>query len=137
MTLAKHNVNTCDEKGNSLLIWESYNRNQKMCEALLSEEAMVDMPSNTGLTALYGAAFRGHVEVFTLLLKNKAHVNQKMAMAGACTLLPQNNGHVNQQQKDGASLLFITAKNGHVHICNLLLENNAHVDQRMKNGTSP
>ena len=76
--LKKTNINTCDEKGASLLMWMSYNGNQPMCEILLRQGALVDKPDHEGNTALFIAAFCGHTEICTLLLENKASVIKQM-----------------------------------------------------------
>ena len=73
--LTKHNINTYDEKGFSLLMWASIKGNKEMCETLLKEGAEVDKKNQEGQTALYAAASRGHFEVCGLLLANNANVN--------------------------------------------------------------
>ena len=112
-------------------------------------KSLVDKHNHEGDTALYKAAYYGHVQICNLLLENNASVNQKTnkgvtaLLVGAqnrhvdvCTLLLQNNAQVNQQDNNGTSALWIAAQNGHVDVCSLLLQNNAQVNQQNNNGTS-
>lgn len=148
--LTKHNVNTCDAKGISLLKWASLKGNQQICEILLKEGALVDIQDHENRTALHYAANNGHVHVCTLLLKNNAHVNQQTntgtsplyaaaqnGHAHICSVLLESNALVNQQRNTGESPLYIAAHEGHVHVCTLLLEKNANVNQQRNDGTSP
>ena len=46
--LTYSNVDTCDEKGNTLLMVASFNGNEKMCNVLLKKIALVDKQNHNG-----------------------------------------------------------------------------------------
>ena len=150
--LTIYNVDTCDERGDSLLMFASCNGNQVMCRTLLQKRASVDKENHDGWTALIYAAWKGHIEVCNLLISNgvDADVNQQLedgtsplllaaqnGHAHVCTLLLKMNANVNQQTNTGCSSLHIAAEKGYAHICAILLYNKAHVNRRMKDGTTP
>ena len=104
-----------------------------------------------GATPLWTAAQYGHIDVCTLLLENKVHVNEELDSFAAPTCLPAHErdyvrtqsledleiANVNQPSNTGASPLLIASQKGHVHVCTLLLQNNANVNQQMDDGSSP
>ena len=107
--LTRYNADTYDEKGDTLLMFASWNGNQKMCKALLKKGASVDKENYDGWTALLYAAWKGHIEVCSMLLSY-------------CV-----DRDVNQQLQDGTFPLLLAAQNGHAHVCTLLLEMDANV----------
>ena len=115
--LNKHNVNTCDDRGISLLMWLSCNGNQPMCEILLKKGALVDKHDHEGITPLIIAAFYGHLQI--------------------CNLLLENNASVNHEANAGRTAPLVGPESGHVDVCTLLLKNNELANHRNKNGVSP
>ena len=97
--LTIYNVDTCDERGDSLLMFASCNGNQKMCKTLLKKGASVDKENHDGWTALLYSSWKGHIEVCNMLL-------------GYCV-----DGDVNQQLEYGTFPLSLAAQNGHAQVC--------------------
>jgi ankyrin repeat protein len=60
---------TCDEKGNSLLMLAAYHGRTSTVELLLKAGAQPDSRNTKGQTPLGGVAFKGYVEIAQLLLE--------------------------------------------------------------------
>ena len=62
-------VETCDEKGNPLLMLAAYHGRTETVRMLLKVGAAPDSRNAKGQTPLGGVAFKGHVEIARLLLE--------------------------------------------------------------------
>lgn len=110
MLKAGMNVNLCDEKGNSLLMLASYNRNLDTSKLLLEYGAAVDLRNDRGQTPLGGIAFKGDIDILNLLLKYGADVNA--------------------DQGGGKTPLMFASLFGNKKIVDILIKNGADVDSQ-------
>ena len=90
----KKDFNACNEKGISLLMWLSTNRNKRMFQLLLKKGELIDHYDHEGKTALYKAAYCAHIETSTFLLDNNASVSRKTNEGRTALLAGAQNGHV-------------------------------------------
>lgn len=69
-------VNAPNPRGDTLLILAAYYGNRRAVELILARPGVnIEERNKMGLTALAGAAFRGHTEILEQLLKAKANPN--------------------------------------------------------------
>jgi len=87
-------------------------------KTLLENKANVNASCTDGATALFTAAWNGHVEVVKTLLDNEANVNAS-------------------RTDDGATALYIAAHEGHVEVVKTLLDNKANVNASCTDGEKP
>jgi len=114
-------------------------------DADCSTSETLEEPPLKGITPLYWAAVKGHVELVKLLIySTEKGVNARCANDGAIPLyIAAQNGHtevvkmlmdhkadVNASRRTGATPLWIAAQDGHTEVVKLLLDHKADVNAR-------
>jgi len=118
--MQEFNINWADDKhGMTYLMVASDYGHAHIVAYMLENGGSFDMVDVDGITALWIAATRNHVESVRLLLEKGADPNCQ----------PSN------KQKH-AFPLYIAAQENHVEVCELLLRYNADVDQKCNGVTS-
>ena len=122
------------------LHWAAAMGQQSAVMLLLSQDASINQPDNSGYSPLYSAAQAGQQETVQLLLEASALVDQancqgrtpllRAAAAGAVgtvKLLLEAGAAVNSRDYLGWTPLFASTRNGHEQTVRLLLEAGAAV----------
>ena len=112
--LIAQNVNTCDNKGNSLLMLACLEGHKELCKMLLEKGALVNKFSNFGGTALICASLEVNVD--------------------ACKLLIESNAEINKQNDHGITALMCACSENQSKVCEYLLKNNAAINLKDKTG---
>ena len=108
------NIDTCDERGWTPLIFSSFNGNKEFARLFLEFGANVNMKDHGNFSPLHWAAFNGHAELIKHLVTHNAEVN-------ACSL-------------GGWTALMMAAMNGHVTACTALLASGAETELTSNHG---
>jgi ankyrin repeat protein len=88
------NVNTCDHKGNTLLMLASYNNQLEVVQFLIYNNAKVDKKNDKGQTPLSGVCFKGYFEMVKLLVeKGSANINESNGMGTTALTFASIFGH--------------------------------------------
>lgn len=129
-----------------LLFWASLFHKNDLIKELVDEGIDVDTQVNildSGLSALYIAAYLAHTETVALLLNLGASINQTVGKGKITPLyIASRNGHVDtvellvthgarvdQECENGATSLFIASYNGHYNTAKILIDNGASVNK--------
>ncbi|WP_044417097.1 ankyrin repeat domain-containing protein [Halarcobacter anaerophilus] len=110
MISAGINVNLSDEKGNSLLMLASYNKNYNCTKMLLEQKADIDKRNDRGQTPLGGVCFKGDLNLVKLLLSYGADIDS------------DNGG--------GRTPLMFAAMFGHKEIVDFLIQKGADTNSQ-------
>jgi ankyrin repeat protein len=131
-------VNTVDEKGDTLLILAARAGKPATVQTLLAYKPNLNARNGVGESALMHAAIRGREDIVKMLLTAGAAVNQPgwtplmYAAAGNQTdiarLLLARGAHVNATAQNGTTALMMAARDGHLPMVLLLLEHGADVN---------
>lgn len=137
------NVDTCDSRLWTPLMFAAFNGNEELVTLLLKSRANVNHKDHAGYTPLHWAAYNGHAKVVQLLLGNRADVNARSNHGWTPLLQAATRGHlsvsfiliekgadVNAASNEGWTPLHKAAANGHLPEVMLLLNKGA--DARVK-----
>uniref|UniRef100_UPI0040486201 ankyrin repeat domain-containing protein n=1 Tax=Aliarcobacter sp. TaxID=2321116 RepID=UPI0040486201 len=73
-------VDSCDKKGNTLLMLSSYNGNLETTQLLILFGAEVDKKNNKGQTPLAGVCFKGYLDIVKELVNAGASIYENTGM---------------------------------------------------------
>ena len=111
-------VNEKNARGDTLLTVAAYAGQEKAVAVILSQPKLeIDAKNKMGLTALAAAAFKGHVEIATSLIKAKADPNAK--------------------NDSGQTALMFAALTGKVKMVEYLVSVGADANAKDKGGNTP
>ena len=109
----------------------------------------LEMGTEFGTTLLHYAADNGHINIATLLLDKKAHIEAQTennwtslhvaaykGHAEVVSFLLDNKAHIEAQNEDGQTPLFLAINNGCVDIVKLLIRHRAYTDSESKTGNT-
>lgn len=132
------NVDTCDNRKWTPLMFAAFNGNEEVVTLLLKSRANINYKDHAGYSPLHWAAFNGHVKVVQLLLSNRADVNARSNHGWTPLLQAATRGHlsvsfmliekgadVNAASNEGWTPLHKAAANGHLPEVMLLLSKGA------------
>lgn len=76
LSMIEHGLspNTCDHKGNSLLMLSCYNGNFECSQMLIDMGADVNGTNDHGHSILAGVSFKGYLEIVKLLIESNAQI---------------------------------------------------------------
>ena len=132
--LTKNNMNSTNDRGDTLLYMAVQNSCIEIVKMLIEVGADVDKADKGGRTPLYWAAFNGRTEIAKMLIEAKADVN-KANIYGQTLLyravwhdyteivkmLIKAGADVNKANKCGETPLQLAAKEEHLDIMTMLL----------------
>ena len=142
-------VNTCDSRGKTALMYAAWIDNAECIDVLLEAGADVNMSDARGMTALMEASSAGNSVCVEKLLKARADVNIKNSLSGDTALMtvvqmPSNmqgremcvellikaGTDVNARAKDGSTALIEAGKHATTLCIQLLIDAGADVNAR-------
>ena len=128
-------VNTVDQKGDSLLIQAIRQDIPELVDQLIARRARLNVRNRNGETALSIAAFVGKLPYVQRLVEAGAEVNfygwpplTYAAFNGhqeIVAYLLKHEAEINARTANGSTALFFAARNGHTAVVHLLLEQGA------------
>ncbi len=76
LSMIEHGLspNTCDHKGNTLLMLSCYNGNFECSKMLIEMGADLNSKNDHGHSIIAGVAFKGYIEIVKLLVENGAKI---------------------------------------------------------------
>ena len=143
----KANVEQRREKtGHTALILAVEQNQLEMVELLLEKGgANVNVTNDEGWSPLMISAFLGNCEIASVLMANKANVEQRIEKTGATALtlavkqnqlkmvellLEKGGANVNVTDDEGESPLMTSAFEGNCEVASVLMANKANAEQR-------
>ena len=143
----KTNINEKDTNGNTVLIYAINNNNADYTSEILKLGADVNMPTDSGVTALALATSLGNEKIVTMLLNAGAYVND-YSRGWTALMTAANTNHiavlkallnaganVNLTAKETRwNALMIAAQHGYTEIMNILLQKSADIEAKATSG---
>lgn len=130
----KFTDSSASDVSNPLIVAASNNQ-ARVIKLLLANGAIIDLPSNSGDSALILASLNGHYESAEILLKNGANIEHKnhqgntallaAAYKGQCNvvdLLIRRGADVHRRNHDSSFALLSAASNGYTRCAKLLAQ---------------
>lgn len=137
-------VNTIDEKGNSLIMLAAFNNSPRVFDVLMGYKPNLELKNLYGESVLMLASYRHSAKMVNSLLSNGAKVNTSgwtalhyAASSGdleVVNALIKAGADINAVAPDGSSPMIMAAREGHIEIIKLLLSLHANTDIQNENG---
>jgi hypothetical protein len=88
------NIDTCDERGWSPLIFASFNGNLELAKLFLEFGANVNLKDGGGFSPLHWAAYNGHAELIKHFVTHNADINARSLRDWTPLMMAAMNGHL-------------------------------------------
>ena len=131
---SKINIDTCDERGWTPLIFAAFNGSKELANLLIQKGSNVNIKDKAGYTPMHWAAFNGYTHIMRRMVIEDADINARSlrgwtplmmaAMKGhlsACAILIASGANTDSSTNDGWTALQKASSNNHTPVIKLFL----------------